>query len=218
MSRYVILGLILGGFAYFIFRVINEFFGGIAGTRSAIRDDFKMLEQYVDSYQLAPWSYEELDIISREHDVTAKSLMYSQLEHGQFFSIYEEPILAFASKTYLNTDRRLYAIKFNKTKYYFNVFEGVVELYKQKKAIGSVKIDDGLSIRMDNGQVHIDPHESRAGLIPLMVNQTHKLSIATADEHVGLAGRMLHKKDDIDINDGELIVLSIAFALADKQI
>lgn len=218
MPRYVIIGLILGGVAYFIYRVINEFLGGIAGTRSAIRGDYKALEEFVDSYELEPWSYEELDLISREHDVSSKTLMYSHVEHGQFYSIYEEPILAFASKSYLNNDRRLYVIKFNENKYYFNVFEGEVELLKKKKRTGRVSLENGLSVSLDNRQAKIEPYSSNSGLIPLLVDQHHKLSIAAADEHVGLAGRMLHKIEGIDIDEGELIVLTIAFALADKQI
>lgn len=217
MPRLIVIALILGGVAYFLFRVLNEFWGGISGTKSAVAEDFKYLDQLVDQYELAPWVQEELDLISREHDVSSQSLLYANLEHGQFYSIYEEPIMAFATKEYKNNDRRLAVIKFNGKKYHFNHFEDKVKMSHNGKDIGLISTDNGLWIEMQGKKLHIDSVSS-SGLIPLSINENHKISIATADEHTGIAGRMLHKIEQHDNKEGELIILSVAFALADKQI
>jgi|GEM_PF-2896692 len=217
MPRYLIIALILGGALLFVFRIFLKFYAGISGTRSMVAQDFKTLGELVDSYELAPLQYSELDLLSRNHDVSAKAEVYANLEHGQFFSIYEEPIMAFASKEYLNNDRKVAVVKFNKKKYHFDQHASQVTMTLDGKTIGEVSLADGLKVALNGREVHIDADSSSA-LIPLSVNDKHLLSIATADEETGVEGRMLHKIKEHTDEEGELILMAIAFALANKQI
>ncbi len=217
MPRIILIALIIGAVAYFIFRVFNDFFGGISATRSVVRNDFKQLDDLVDRYQLEPWRTEELDLISRRHDVTSENLMYSSIEHGQFFSIYEEPILAFATKEYQNNEKRLAVIKFNGKKYHFEVGQENALITEKGKEIGTINMEEGVRFNHMDRVLFIDSM-SNSGLIPLTVNDEHTLSIATEDEYTGHTGRMLHSLATHDNRDAEMIILSIAFALADKQI
>ena len=70
---------------------------------------------------------------------------------------------------------------------------------------------------MGGRKVYIDSL-SATGLIPLELNDQHTLSIASEDEFVGASGRMLHKIQESDEKANELILVAVAFALADKQI
>ncbi len=194
-----------------------KFSAGISGTRSAVIKDFKFLEESIDQYELAPWHHKEIDLISRNHDVTAENQLYSRVEHGQFYSIYQEPIMAFAMKEYTENDRRLAVVKFNDKKYHFNVLGQEVELLHQDRKIGEVSVQDGLQIKMNGHKLHIDANTT-SGLIPLSIDDKHTLSIAAEDEFAGASGRMLHKIHETGEEESELILISIAFALANKQI
>ena len=217
MPRLIIIALVLGGALFFIYRVISEFFGGISGTKSQVKEDFKELNSLVEAYELSPWPKQELELLSRQHDVQTKNLIYSYIEHGQFFSIYEEPIMAFATKEYEQNQRRLAVVKFNGKKYQFDIHDGSVTMMKELKEVGSVQIDNGLKVQLHGNHLHIDAI-STSQMIPLTVNNEQKLSIISTDEDNGLPGRLLHKVNQYSVEESELILLSVAFALADKQI
>ena len=217
MPRLIIIALVLGGALYFIYRVINEFFGGISGTRSEAKKDFQELNQLVDQYDLAPWKKNELELLSREHDIETQNLLYSYIEHGQFYSIYHEPIMAFATKEYDNNNRRLAVVKFNRVKYQFDILDDEITMMREGKSLGKVSTTNGVEIELRGNRSHIDSRR-HSGLIPLTVNEDQKLSILSTDEDSGIPGRLLHKVNQYSENESELILLSIAFALADKQI
>lgn len=218
MLRLLIILLVLGGAAIFILKELYFFLGGISGTKNAALKDFVELEGMVDSYDLSPWDPSELDLISRDHWAQAKKVMYAYIEYGYFISIYEEPILAFATKEYQNNSRRLAVVKFNGKKYRFSEYEGKVELYRSDgKSIGKVSVTDGLRINLRGQEVFIESYAT-SGLIPLSINNKHILGIATDDDQTGSGGRMLRKINDYKSEESELILLSIAFALANKQI
>ena len=194
-----------------------KFNAGISGTRSAVLKDLKDLSKLLGQYELAPWLHREVDLISRNHDVTLENQMYARLEHGQFFSIYEEPIMAFAVKEYTEQDRKVGGVRFNDKTFMFHTHEGQVTLLSNNEPAGSVNIEQGVRIEKDGNEVFIDA-ESTTGLIPLSVNEEHALSIASEDEFVGVSGRMLHQLKDMDEKESELVLISVAFALANKQI
>lgn len=218
MVRLLIILLVIGGAVIFILKELYLFLGGISGTNNAALKDFVELEGLVDSFELSPWDPSELDLISRNHMAQAKKPMYAYVEYGYFISIYEEPIMAFATKEYNNNSRRLAVVKFNNKKYRFSQYEGKVDLYRSDgKTIGKVSVDNGLKINLKGKEVFIESHAT-SGLIPLSIDSKHILGIATADDQTGTGGRMLRKINDYKSEEGELILLSIAFALANKQI
>lgn len=218
MIRFLIVSLVLGGAILFILNELVKFFGGISGTRSSVQGDFQELQAIVDGYELSPWSPEELDLISRDHHAESKSAMFSYIEYGYFESIFQEPIMAFATKEYNNNSRRLSVVKFNDKKYLFNEFEGKVALQRpDHKILGKVSIEEGVKIKLGRNQSNIRSYAD-AGLIPLSIDNKHILGIATDDELTGSGGRMLRKINDHNPGHSELIQLSVAFALANKQI
>ena len=215
--RYIIIGLVLGSAIYFIMKVILQFKVGISGTRSMVQKDFKTLEDLVDQYSLSPWHQKEIDILSRHHDVSSQSHIYATIEHGQFYSIYHEPIMAFASKIYDQNERTLVVLKINDAKYQFDIHNGHVDMRKNGRAGGQVTYTTGLEIQMNNHTLEIDA-QSRTGLIPLRIDGHHKISIASSDDTTGSAGRMLHKVHEHTPEESELILVSLAYALATKEI
>lgn len=216
MTR-IVLAVVLGGALYFIFREIMKYKSGISGTRSAAIKDLLELEEIVDGYELAPWHLEEIDLISRNYEVQTKSELHAFVDYGCFLSIYEEPIMAYATKEYKNNERRLIVLRFNQSTYHFNILGSKVEMTQGGKAIGQVSLDSGLEIDLRGNRAQIDTSDV-VGLIPLSLDKKEILGIATDDEQAGHTGRMLKKLNDYDEKDGELILLSISFALANKQI
>ena len=125
--------------------------------------------------------------------------------------------MAFATKEYEQNQRRLAVVKFNGSKYQFDIHDGAVTMMKGLKVVGSVEVSNGLSVHLNGNHLHIDA-QTTSELIPLTVNNEQKLSIISTDENNGLPGRLLHKISQYSIEESELIILSVAFALADKQI
>lgn len=213
----IVIALVLGGAAYFIVREIMKYLSAISGTRSAATADLLALDELVDEFELAPWQLEEVDLISRNHSVESKTEMHAYVDYGVFYSIYDEAIMAFATKEYKNNDRRLIVIKFNETKYHFNIFGPKIEMTVNRKPHGTISLDDGISVDLNGSKASITDFDG-PGLIPLSINDQEILGIATDDDMAGHSGRMLRKLSDYDADKGELILLSLSFALANKQI
>ena len=213
----IVIALVLGGAVYFIVREIMKYLSAISGTRSAALADLLALDELVDEFELAPWQLEEVDLISRNHEVESKTELHAYVDYGYFKSIYDEPIMAFATKEYKNNERRLIVIKFNDTKYHFNIFGPKIEMTANRKPHGKISLDDGISLDLNGSKASITDFDN-PGLIPLSINDQEILGIATDDDLAGHSGRMLRKLNDYEVEQGELILLSLSFALANKQI
>jgi len=216
MQRFVI-ALVLGSAVYFMVREIMKYLSAISGTRSAAISDLLALDELVDAFELAPWQLEEVDLISRNHEVQSRTEMHAYVDYGCFYSIYEEPIMAFATKDYKKNERRLIVVKFNNTKYHFNIFGPQIEMTVNRKPHGKISLDEGLRLDLRGSIASIEDFNG-PGLIPLSLNDKEILGIATDDDLTGNAGRMLRKLSDYSAEQGELILLSLSFALANKQI
>lgn len=218
MIRLFLVTAILIGVAIFILKILRDFFAGLQGTTSMALKDFNKLRDYLDLYELAPWDPSEVDLISRNYEVSAERGLLGHEEHGVFFSIYNEPIFAFANKPYEQNNRELIAIKVNNSIYQFDIHnDKVVKFLKNGKPAGRLNIEHGVQMNYKGVHVNIDVH-SLSELVPLNVNRAHKISIAGEDKLTGMQGRMLHQTGSLTEVEGEIVLLSVAFALANKQI
>ena len=93
----------------------------------------------------------------------------------------------------------------------------MVKFLRDGKPAGRLNVENGVNMNYKGVHVNIDV-DSFSELTPLNVNKMHKISIAGEDKLTGMQGRMLHQTGNVTEAEGEIVLLSVAFALANKQI
>lgn len=217
MPRLILMLLILGGASFFILKTLFDFFGGISGTRSAIRKDIEELLAGLRQYELSPWNHDELDLISRKHESQVKKTPLADLEYGIYYSIYQEPILAYAVKEYRNSPKRLVVVRYNEQEYSFVVTGSKVRIVENNQSKGDIELRDGIKVIRGARTLQIQ-QSTNSELLPVEINGEPMLFIQ-AEEHAQTdQSRLIQKLKVHDDYEGDLLLLSIAYALADRQV
>ena len=216
MQRIVIIILVTAA-VYFIFQVILKYLSAISGSSSAARQDLLQLDELLDVYDLGEWDDHEIELISRRYGVAQKSELYSYIDYGCFFNIYDEAIMAFAHKEYKENDLELIVIAFHNKRYHFTMKGGRVSMTQKTTKGGDIDLSDGMKLQLGSKTAHIDTNMS-SGLVPMSVGSKEIFGIATEDELTKDSGRMLHKLQDYTPEEGAVMKVALSFALANKQI
>jgi len=216
MQRIVII-VVLAAAAYFIYQTIMNYLSAISGSRSAARQDLLQLDELLDVYDLGEWDDHEIELLSRRYEVAQKTELYSYIDYGCFFSIYDEAIMAFAHKEYKENDLELIVIAFHDKRYHFTMKGGIVSMSQKSVQGGEIDLSDGMKLQLGNKTAHIDTNMS-SGLMPLSVGNKEIFGIATEDELTKDSGRMLHKLQDYTPEEGAVMKVALSFALANKQV
>ncbi|MFT6808570.1 MAG: hypothetical protein ACJA01_001795 [Saprospiraceae bacterium] len=217
MPRLLLIALVLGGALIFITKVIFEFWGGISGTRSAVFRDISLLRGLISSYALEPWNHNEIDLISRRAEVNSKKELTSDTKYGVYYSIYEEPVLAFAMRTYQHSEKKLIVFRYNNDAYTMIKQRDKVTVRKGKTEIGVITLDKGIQLAIKEDNVFIDSR-STAGLLPVELNGDYSMSVIAHQEGDLDQYRVLKKVDPHKEDEGELLLMAVAYALIDEHI
>jgi len=161
--------------------------------------------------------FRRLDLISRSTKTVIKKLPLADLQYGIYYSIYQEPILAFALKEYRNSKRRLIVVKYNDKEYSYVVTGNKVRIIRNGKAKGDIDIKDGIKVIRGARTLHIDYNEGKE-LFPVKINGEPMLFIQAEEFAQTDQSRIVQKLKVHDDYEGELLLLSLAFALADKHV
>jgi len=211
------MALVLGGAFFFIAKVIFEFWGGISGTRSAIFRDISVLRDLIAGYDLEPWDHNEIDLISRRAQVNSKKELTSDTKYGVYYSIYEEPVLAFAVRTYQHSEKKLIVFRYNDDEYTMIKQRNKVIVRNGKSEIGKITLDKGIQLAIESNNVFIDSR-STAGLLPVELNGDYSMSVIAHEEGDLDQFRVLKKVDPHKEEEGELLLMTVAYALIDEHI
>ena len=217
MPRLILMLLIIGGASFFILKTIFDFIGGISGTRSAIRKDIALLFAAIDQYDLSPWNHDELDLISRRTETVTKRLALADVQYGVYYSIYQEPILAFGLKEYRNTKKRLIVVKYNQEEYAYVVNGSKVRIVQKGKAKGDIDLKDGIKVIRGARTLNIDVRNNLE-LLPVEINGEAMLFIQSEEHAQTDQSRIIQRLKEHNEYEGELLLLSLAFALADRHV
>lgn len=217
MPRFLLLALVLGGSLVFILKIFFDFWAGISGTRSAVFKDVNSLLDLIADYNLTPWNHKEINLISRLAEVNTASDLVSITRHGVYFSIYHEPMLAYAVKEYRNNGKKVICMRFNDQSYSMIWQKGKGAITKDKEEIGQINLQNGVELKQGDQKVFIDS-KSTAGLVPVELNGEYTMSVivhAVGDKD---QSRVLKQVKDHDDEEGELLLMTIAYALIEEHI
>lgn len=217
MARLLVLFLIFGGAILFVLTQMFNFFFGISGGRSALTRDQKRLEDLLEQYELDPIELDELDILSHQFKEKERRRLFSTTRQGVCLSIFQEPIIAYASKSYHNSDRRIVTIKIGSDIFHFKVKAREAEICKGDRLIGKIKLKETLEYSGPLGQLSLNKSEKR-DTFPVVVNGRQLWSVSSSREFGGQHGRILRATDKRSKEEDQLVLIFLAFALADKQI
>lgn len=217
MPRIIFLAILIGLPLLFIGKVIVDFLSGISGSRSNIIKDRDLLSNLIEGYELEPWKHEEIDLISRRAEVNTKTDLVADTSYGVYFSIYEEPILAFAVRRYHKNDRKLIVCRYNDQQYHMVRDKNEVILWEAQKELGKIKLKKGISMDANGHKIHIDS-ESSAGLIPVSLNGDYTMSVIAHEAGDMEQIRVIKKVNPHKEEEGSLLLMSIAYALIDQHI
>ena len=217
MPRLLLIALVLGGALFFVAKVVFDFWIGISGTRSVLIRDVALLRDLIASYSLEPWNHNEIDLISRRAEVNFKKEVISETKYGVYFSIYEEPVLAFAVRTYKQTGKKLIVCRYNDDEYSMIKQRNKVYIKKGEIGIGSISLDKGIQLSKEGDKVFIDSN-STAGLLPVELNGDYSMSVIAHQAGDQDQYRVLKKVDPHQEKEGELLLMTVAYALIEEHI
>jgi hypothetical protein len=212
---YYLIGLILVSVLGFIGYQVYTFLLGISSTQSVYLKDLQLLQKVLEDRELAPWKEDEIDILSRIGDSNIERTIYGNIEHGVVYSIYHEPILAFATKKYSADEKLIISMKINSDYYGFICTDDIWKVSKNDVFYGSIDNREGLLLTSNSNNLSFETN-SNAELVPVIYNDINVASINTNDQIK--QSRVINPLIEFDAQQAELFLVGLGFAIMVKQI
>lgn len=207
--------LVLAAALSFIGYQFFTFYKGISSTKSVYQKDLDRLSAILSEKTLAPWEKDELDILSRVGESNVERSLFGDIEQGVLYSIYHEPIMAFATKVYSADNHKIMLMRINADNYGFISDEDQWSVSKNNQEIGKIKAGNGVEFTSQNDKLLID-NTSNSELIPVIYNDTHVVSINSDDKIK--QSRVINPIKEMNDRAEELFLIGLGFAIIDNQI
>lgn len=200
------------GYVIYLFFDFNK---GLSTTKSVLLKDIQSLKDRLVDIELSPW--DEIDILSRIGDSQSSKKIFGDIETAVLYSIYHEPILAYATKRYLHDGTLSYAVKFDDEIYSISPHNATMMVAKKgDQEIARINTED-LSIRGMGQEVKLY-HEDRTDLLPVKFGGDTKLLINAHEASDVDQTRAIVNKESITPEERELFILVLSYALIDQLI
>ena len=200
------------GYVVYLFFDFNK---GLSTTKSVLLKDIQSLEDRLVDIELSPW--DEIDILSRIGDSQSNKKIFGDVETAVLYSIYHEPILAYATKRYLHDGTLSYAVKFDDQVYSIVPHNATMLVVNQgDQEIARINTQE-LNISGKGQQVKIY-HEDRTDLLPVSFDGETKLLINAHEASDVDQTRAIVNKESITPEERELFILVLSYALIDQLI
>lgn len=210
-----IVALVGVGALGFIGYQFYSFFFGISGTRSEREADMIRLHQFVTEQDVSPWDYSEVNLLSRFGESNEDRQLFGGIERGVIYSIYDEPIIAFATKHYSAHDIHLLCFRANDDVYSVELTDDSGSILKNKKEYADIYTHKGVVVKRGNTTLTIESH-SAGQLIPVFIDDVQVVNINREAEND--RSRVVVPLEPIETADQELFLVSLAFSVIDQHI
>ncbi len=213
----LIIGAIIIGAVGYVSFLLFDFKRGISTTKSVVSKDSDSLIGQVEKVELSPWPIDDIDLLSRIGQSDLAKKLFGDIESGVLFSIYHEPILAFASKKYNLDNTRALVLRFNSVVYsIMPISTGAFEVTKAGDKFAEI-VEEDLSINTPLNHIKINKQDGRS-LIPVTFNDKIKLMINDQEVDDSDQTRALVSKEPLSEVEGELFIIILAFGLINQII
>ena len=200
------------GYVIYLFFDFNK---GLSTTSSVLLKDMQSLNDRLVDIELSPW--DEIDILSRIGDAQSSKKIFGDVETAVLYSIYHEPIMAYAAKRYLHDGTLSYAVKFDDEIYSISPHNPTTLIARQGDQ-EVARIDTKELNGTRNGLVVKINHEDGTDLLPVKFNGEIKLLINAHDAADVDQTRAIVNKETISSEERKLFLLVLSYALIDQLI
>lgn len=100
MIRLVFVYAIVGISLYFVVSEILKFLGAINGSNRQISRDSLRFKERLKNVKVIQWPWEELNLLSQEVSLNPSSRIFSNINEGNYKTIYDEVVAAAITKKY----------------------------------------------------------------------------------------------------------------------
>jgi hypothetical protein len=213
--RFYLIYFILSGAILFIAYQLYTFYLGLSSTRSVYVKDFKRIKDILTQINLSPWERGELGLLSRLGDSDVERSIFGDLVKGSIYSIYHEPILAFAYKEYAADKSKLIMLRLNDDYYaYSKLNDSEIQITKNEITLGLLNHREFLELSTDKGEkINID-YSVGGDLIPVFSNDEQIISInsnATLKQ-----SRVINVVKDFTEREEELFIVVFGYAIIEQ--
>lgn len=217
--RFFILYLFIGGSLAFIAYHLYMFYLGLSSTRSVQTKDFKRLKDILTDVELTPWETGELNLLSRIGDADVERSIFGDLTRGIIYSIYHEPLIAFAVKQYTVDQSSILMVRINDNYYSYsngtgdNVQEIIVA--KNDNRFGDIRLLPDLSISADRDKLVIE-NGRKGDLLPVYFNEKQIVTINAGDSLQ--QSRVINVLSPFGHREEELFLILLSYGIIDKHL
>ncbi len=216
LALLLLLLIILGG-AYLLFKVLTNFQPSNAKVKADLAQMKKELMPWIK--ELAPWDDEERELLSLEHQVKKKSLLFGTDIRGKIVSIYSEPVIAYGYRKYLAPGHNavLYA-RTSKHEFLYRIKNRGVEIKVNGKILGTLNPDGLLySARGKRLLARINRSETEL-LSPIIIKDREMGSLVNPELTQKVNPRAFELLEDMNAEEEEVFLSLAVLELVNHQI
>ncbi len=173
---------------------------------------------FLRSTELSPWNLTETDTLSRGGKAETSEGLWSTTEKGVIHSIYEEPIVAYAVRTYRSTNKKSVAIRLNEDIYDFDLQGRNIFVNSDGHgSMGKITMENGITFTSSSCKVSIDLHNPSPWM-PGFVNERKTFAVRRYEEHGDEYARVMEMVEDLSEEESKAVALLVCFGIVDEQI
>lgn len=178
LNAFILLVLALLFFAalFFIAYYLSQYFLNYKPSKKHIEKDLARIKEECKPMvkTLVPWNAEELRLLSFNAEEVMKKRGGMSSRKGLMYSIYHEPVLAYASKEYSDGKYGLLYVRTSNREFTYRILPQFTEVYINGRAYGRL---------YENGELR-DPKNKKT-LARLQLSEDRYLPIIVEDEEKG---------------------------------
>ncbi|MFK7949093.1 MAG: hypothetical protein AB8G11_16000 [Saprospiraceae bacterium] len=163
------------GFTYFASRKLFSLIKNYQPNESNVRKDVDKfrLTLTARNEELVPWNKEEMELLSlKEVEQKIKSRSTKEIE-GTMKSIYQEPMVQYAYKKYVQPHNAVLVAKTSDREYIYRIRKKGIQIYLNNEPLGLLRKNGVLYTPDNQGVAQIKPDKG-AYSTPILVNNKEK--------------------------------------------
>lgn len=208
MLRLLVFFLVFVGAVGFILYQLLSFGLFMKSGRGQTAKDIEDLKDMLQDLrsQLVPFNENELSLLSLSQSSRSVKRGIHNTSVGVFDSIYHEPLIAYAYKDYMGSDKALMVAMTNRNEWIYDIAEGATEVFLNGKPVGHIGPDGTLRGKESNRALaHIDV-DQRVSSYPVYVGSREIGHVANPNMVTDVNPRAFHLYGDLEADEEDLFL------------
>lgn len=171
------------GFASFAVRRLFGLIKNYQPNEKSVKQDVEKfrLALAARNQELVPWNHEEMELLSLKEVEQKINRKGTREVEGTLLSIYQEPMVQYSYKKYVQQNNSVLIAKTSDREYIFRMHKKGVQIYLNNEPLGLLRQNGILYTPTNQGVAQIKP-KKEAYATPILVNNQEKGSILNPDK------------------------------------